>query len=107
MAPAWCDGRGGARRGLNPPLNSAEPRRCYLATGKFVHATDTIIGSHKTWHDDGTLVVFGQSVEAWRHSIDQVALARAGKFVSDTWKHKVDPHPVRTTACPLNKTDLP
>ncbi len=78
-----------------------------LAAGKFVHATDTIIGSHKTWHDDGTLVVFGQSVEAWRHSIDQVALARAGKFVSDTWKHKVDLHPLRTTACPLNKTDLP
>ncbi|KAA0145542.1 hypothetical protein FNF28_07870 [Cafeteria roenbergensis] len=78
-----------------------------LAADKFVHATDTFVASHKTWHSGGALVRYDPDFNIWQQSIDQVALARAGKFVTEKWMHTIDLRPVDTTACKLDKSILP
>ncbi|KAA0151027.1 hypothetical protein FNF29_04916 [Cafeteria roenbergensis] len=78
-----------------------------LAADKFVHATDTFVASHKAWHAGGALVQYNPDFTVWQQAIDWVALARAGKFVTEKWMHTLDLRSVDTTACVLDKSILP
>ncbi|KAA0174157.1 hypothetical protein FNF27_04378 [Cafeteria roenbergensis] len=78
-----------------------------LTADKFVHATDTFVASHKTWHAGGALARYDPDFSTWKQSIDQVALRRAGKFVTEKWMHTIDLRSVGTTACKLDKSILP